>query len=286
MQLGIRLHDSKKVELEERLGIVKGQGFSTVHLALSKIEGLPSDTGSLTPGYAMYLKDTFAKKGLSIAILGCYLNLANPDENELKRIQKKYLAHLRFASLLGCGLVGTETGAPNTTYSYDKEACHSDEALGIFIKNLRPVVEYAEKSGVILAIEPVYKHIVWNPRRARAVLDAIDSPNLQIIFDPVNLLHPDNLDRSEEVIDEAIDLLGPDIALIHLKDYVLENGEMKAVGCGFGQMDYSRIIEFAVKEKPYIHATLENTRPENAQESLRFIQDIENKYRMLISKGF
>ena len=68
----------------------------------------------------------------------------------------------------------------------------TEEALEIFIKNLRPVVEYAEKLGVIVAIEPVCRHIVNNAKRARKVLDAIDSPNLQIIFDPVNLLDESN----------------------------------------------------------------------------------------------
>ena len=41
-----------------------------------------------------------------------YLNLAHPDADALHAIQEKYYAHIRFASLLGCGMVGTETGAP------------------------------------------------------------------------------------------------------------------------------------------------------------------------------
>ena len=278
MQIGLRLHDSENIELKNRLDVVKAQGFDCVHLALSKIEGLYSNVDSLSPGYAMYLKHLFQNAGLDIAVLGNYLNLAHPDSNTLKEIHHKYVAHLRFASILGCSVVGTETGAPNPTYSFDKEACHSDWALDLFIENLKPVIEAAERFGVILAIEPVYKHIVCNPCRARIVLDKINSPNLQIIFDPVNLLHPDNLDRRDDVIKEAIELLGPDIAIIHLKDYVMDNGQMKCLGCGFGQMEYDRIIEFAVKNKPYIQATLENTTPDNAIVSREYIQNIEKKY--------
>lgn len=278
MQIGLRLHDSEKIEINNRLDVVKSQGFDCVHLALSKIEGLSSDVEALTPGYAMYLKHMFDNAGLDIAVLGNYLNLAHPDLDTLKTIQHKYVAHLRFASHLGCSVVGTETGAPNPTYSYDKEVCHSQWALDIFIENLKPVIEAAEKFGVILAIEPVYKHIVWNPERARIVLDKINSPNLQIIFDPVNLLHPDNLDRRDEVIREAIELLGPDIAIIHLKDYVMDNGQMNCLGCGFGEMDYERIVEFAVKKKPFVQATLENTTPENAVKVREYIQNVEKKY--------
>ena len=87
--------------------------------------------------------------------------------------------HIVFASLLGAGVVGTETGACNTEYRTEPFS-FTEEALEIFIKNLRPVVEYAEKLGVIVAIEPVCRHIVNNAKRARKVLDAIDSPNLQI----------------------------------------------------------------------------------------------------------
>ena len=77
MQIGLRLHDSAKLELKERLRIVKGQGFSCVHLALSKIEGLAGSAEALTPGYAMYLRHTFEEAGLDIAVLGNYLNLAH-----------------------------------------------------------------------------------------------------------------------------------------------------------------------------------------------------------------
>ncbi|MCR5102420.1 MAG: sugar phosphate isomerase/epimerase [Butyrivibrio sp.] len=278
IQLGLRLHDSVDLPLEERLKEVKKQGFSCAHVALSKLQGQSSDVCALTPGYATYLKNTFADAGLDIAVLGCYLNLACPDQNLLKETQEKYMANIRFASLLGCSVVGTETGAPNNTYTYDKEACHSDEALGIFIKNLKPVVNYAEKMGVIMAIEPVYKHIVWNPRRARTVLDAIDSPNLQIIFDPVNLLHYENYDQRQEVFEEAIDLFGKDVAVIHLKDGVLNGEEVKSMGCGVGEIDLTSVLKFAHDKKPYIQATLEDTKPENAMSCLKHIQDIYDSF--------
>ncbi len=275
MQIGLRLHDSAVCPLEQRLKNVKEQGFSCVHIALGKTEGLPRETDALTPGYAMWLKHRFSEAGIDIAVLGNYQNLAHPDPVKLAQIRQRYCAHLRFAALLGCGMVGTETGAPNMDYHYDKEANHSAEALEIFIDNLRPVVEYAEKCGVILAIEPVYKHIVWNPRRAREVLDRIASPNLQIIFDPVNLLDPDNIDHRDEVIAEAMDILAPEIAMIHLKDYIIGEDGMKAVGCGFGEMDYTEIVRFAVEKKPYIQATLENTTPENAVRSRELIEKTE-----------
>lgn len=276
MQIGIRFHDTVELPFEERLQEIKRQGFTCTHIALSKVPGFTADTNALTPGYAMYMRDAFRRADLDVAVLGCYLNLANPNQAQLKATQDKYMAHIRFASLMGAGMVGTETGAPNETYSYDKEACHSKEALETFITNLRPVVDYAEKMGVIVAIEPVYRHIVWNPKRAREVLDRIESPNLQIIFDPVNLLWTENFDRRQEVFEEAIDLLEKDICMIHLKDAVVEGDSVKSMACGLGDIDYKTVVEFAVKKKPFIHATLEDTKPDNAVAARQFIQKIES----------
>ena len=274
MQLGIRLHDVKKAPIEERVAIAKEQGFACAHVALSKlISEYATDDGALTPGFACYLKRVFQKNDMDMAVLGCYLNLANPNEEALKKIQNRYYAHLRFASLCGAGVVGTETGAVNEAYRYE-DANHTKEALDTFLRNLEPVVRHAESMGVILAIEPVFKHIVWNPARARSVLDSISSSNLQIIFDPVNLLDLSNYENREEIFAEAMDVLGPDIAMIHLKDFIIKDGKMESVAAGTGMMNYESILKFIKARKPYVHVTLENTTPENAVQSRKFIQEI------------
>lgn len=272
IQIGLRFHDSEEKPFEERLQTVKDQGFSCIHIALRKTKGLPYETDALTPGYAAWMKDRLDAAGMNVAVLGCYLNLANPNRVKLAQIQDTYRAHLRFASLIGAEVVGTETGAPNETYTCD-ESCHTQHALDLFISNLRPVVRDAERLGQIIAIEPVAKHIVSTPKRARIVLDSIGSPNLQIIFDPVNLLDIHNVDHADEVLEEAMDLLGPDIAIVHLKDFIRTGNELKAVGCGQGEMDYSSIMEFLKEKKPFIQATLENTTPANAVGCRRFIED-------------
>lgn len=271
MQLGIRLHDVAGATLEEKLANAKAQGFACGHVALSKVISQYSVADSaLTPGLAMYIKKQFSKYDLDIAVLGNYLNLANPDPQKLAAIQKRYMTHIRFAALLGCGVVGTETGAPNEEYRYEP-ACRSEEALDTFITNLKPVVRYAENMGVIIAIEPVIRHIVYNPKRARQVLDAIASPNLQIILDPVNLLDERNAADHRRIIQEAIELLGEDVAVVHLKDFKVQDGKLLSMGAGMGEMDYTGLMRFIKKEKPYIHATLEDTKPDNAVAARLFI---------------
>lgn len=164
-------------------------------------------------------------------------------------------------------------------YKYEP-ANHSEEALQCFIDNLRPIVKYAEQFGVIVAIEPVWKHIVYTVERARKVLDAIDSPNLQIIFDPVNLLCVDNLAQQDEIIEKAFDLLLKDIAVVHCKDYIVEGSELKSVAAGTGKgnpvtgggLNYRLLLKKIKEHKPYVHCTLENTVPENAVATREFME--------------
>lgn len=272
MQLGLRLHDTEAVSLEERIKIIKQQGFTCAHMALTKvINEFPVDNTALTPGLAMYIKRMFQKQDIDIAVLGCYLNIANPDPEQFDQIRKTYLAHIRFASLLGCGVVGTETGTPNVNYQVDPSS-RSEEAFQLFLDHLRTIVQYAQSMGVIIAIEPVRSHIVYDARRAKQVLEAINSPNLQIIFDPVNLLGVDNYENQVEVINEAITLLGEDIAVIHMKDFILRDGKLLSVAAGTGELNYQPIIEFIKRRKPFIHCTLEDTKPETVIAAREYIQ--------------
>ncbi len=266
MNIGIRLHDTIEGSFTEKLDKVKEQGFSCIHLALSRAYPDAKVTdASLTPGFAQKIRRELDKRDLDLAVLGCYLNLLNPDPAELKATQERYRAHIRFASMLGGGVVGTETGCPNREYAACKES-YTEETLQKFIENLKPVIADAEKMGVILAIEPVWRHCVNTPERARKVLDAIDSPNLQIIFDPVNLIGDVNYKQAPEIIEKAMDLLWKDVAVLHIKDYQVVDGKVVPAQLGKGLMDYSGIIARIKEDKPYIQMSLEETTPENAEQ--------------------
>lgn len=274
MRLGIRAHDTKYAPLEELIPNIHNLGFKCMHIALSKsIKEFKPDICTMTPGLAMYMKELCIENKVDIAVLGCYLNLCNPDPEQHKQIVEKYKAHIRFASVLGCGVVGTETGAVNVEYKYEP-ANHTEEALNLFIENLKPIVKYAEQFGVIIAIEPVWKHIVCTIERARKVLDAINSPNLQIIFDPVNVLYTGNIDRQDEIIEQAFDLLRDEIAVVHCKDYVVEGDELKSIAAGTGGLNYPLLLKKIKQYKPYVHCTLENTVPENAIATRDFMENL------------
>ena len=273
MNIGIRMHDAAPGTLRERAGFIREQGFSCVHLALSKtIDPMLMEPAAATPGLAAQVRHDLGD--IDLAVLGCYLNLTHPDEAAYRDILKKYRAHIQLARWMNAGCVGTETGNPNAGYTYDPARSHTPEALEMFIRRVAPVVECAEHFGVTLAIEPVYTHIVHDGKAARRALDAIQSDNLKIILDPVNLLHTDNVDRRDDVIREAIDLLGEDVVIIHMKDYQCTENGLISMACGLGEMNYADILRFAKYQKPFIQMTLEDTQPDNAEAARLYLEQL------------
>lgn len=272
LQLGIRGHDTPEGTFEERVKFMSEAGFCCTQLALSKlISDFNVTDEAMTSGMALHIKRVFEKYNVEVSVLGCYKNISCPEPVQLKEIMKSYENHIRFASLLGCGMVGTETGAVNVEYRYTPEN-HTPQALLGFIENLKRVVEYAEKMGVCFGIEPVYKHIMHDIESTRKVLSAVNSPNLRVILDPVNLLSLENESKHEEIIKGAFELFGNEIDVIHLKDYVVKDIEIvsRPLTLGDGKLNIPYLMGLVKQKKPWIHVLLEDSVPDNAQASREY----------------
>ena len=278
MNIGIRLHDTKPGSLKERLAFARAQGFSCAHVALSKVLddfSMEEAPAKLTEEYALRVRKDFDGSGLECAVLGCYLNLADPDPERRARTQEIYKAHLRFAAKIGARVVGTETYA-NPESVFADPAPRSEEAFRLFMDSLRPVVRCAEETGAVLAVEPVWYHIISTPERAARMLEELPSDSLQIILDAVNLISPETADRAEEIVSSAISLLGDRVRILHMKDFVITpDGQMDACACGLGSMRYERLLSFAAGRN--LPMTLENTVPENAEAARLHLERIAEK---------
>lgn len=276
MNIGIRLHDTIPGTWMERLAAAEGQGFTCVQLAMSKVMPgfqMADAPRLLTPELADEVREEFAAHHMECAVLGCYLKLADPNAEEREHVQEIYHAHLRFAHQIGARMVGTETPAA-AGLGWDWEACHSEEALALFIDSLRPVVRWAAEEDAVIAIEPVISHIVHTAERAQRVLDALPSDHLQIILDAVNLLPSDRLAETDAIVEEAIRRLGDRVRVLHMKDYIPAPGEKrpKPVACGLGQMRYDALLSFAKRNQ--LPMTLENTKPENAEVTRKYLETL------------
>ena len=273
MKIGIRLHDTALGTLKERLGFAKAQGFCCAHVALSKVlDGFDMQDApeKLTEDFAAGVRKDFADTGMDCAVLGCYLNLTDPNPERRARTQEIYKAHLRFAPKIGARVVGSETFA-NPEMKLTEPAGQSEEAFRLFMDSLRPIVRCAEENGAVMAIEPVWNHVIATPERAARMLEELPSDHLQIILDAVNLIAPENAGKADEIIRNAVSLLGDRVRILHMKDFVLTpEGKMDACACGTGSMRYDRLLAFGkAKDLPM---TLENTVPDNAEAARLYLE--------------
>lgn len=272
MNIGIRLHDTLPGTLRERLGYARRQGFSCAHVALSKVTddfSMADAPRRLNGEFAREVKAAFEAQEMECAVLGCYLNLADPDEEERMHTREIYRAHLRFSTMIGARVVGTETYA-HPRSRFEKPAPQSEEAFRFFVECLRPVVRFAEEYGAVLAVEPVWNHIISTPERAERILEEVPSGHLRIILDAVNLIGPESVEQRDEIIADAIRRLGDKVSVLHMKDLAPEDGKVRSVACGTGVMRYGQLLSFAkARDLPM---TLEDTRPDNAEAARLFLE--------------
>lgn len=269
IHLGVRAHDFGKRPVEQLAATVAAKGFSCVQLALAKaLDGINTETGGLSPGLARHVRQTFERFGVSIAVLGCYINPIDPDPARRAQQMARFKEHLRFARDFGCSVVATETGSRNADWSFHPDNL-TDATLRELTDQVGELVRDAEKAGVFVCIEGVTRHVVSTPRKMKEVVDAIGSPNLQVLFDPVNLLSVENYRDQKRVIEESFELFGDRIAVVHAKDFVVDGDALKPTVLGEGLLQSALVFQHLKARKSFIDVLLEDTLPESVDRSVQ-----------------
>jgi sugar phosphate isomerase/epimerase len=277
MHIGIRAHDIGRLPATELAQRVAAKGLSCVQLAVNKAIAeinLVPGRGDLTPGLAWSIDRAFAAAQVQIAVLGCYINLSHPDPAARAPLMAYFKEHLRYARDFGCAIVGTETGSLNGDWSFHPDN-QGEEAFKALVPRVAELVQEAERFGVIVGIEGVASHVLNSPARIRRLLDEVGSGNLQVIFDPVNLLSVQNHREQERVLKESFDLFGDRIAVVHAKDFIPEGGTLRQVrtgGGGMGQLRYDILLPWLRQRKPGIAVLLEEASEGTAEECVAYMK--------------
>jgi L-ribulose-5-phosphate 3-epimerase len=277
LNLGIRAHDIGTLSVEELPKQVAAKSLTGVQLALAKaLDGVNSQLGALSPGFAKYVGKNFAKNNVQIAVLGCYFNPVDPDLDARRKGMERFKEHIRYARDFGCSIVATELGSFNSDYSFHPDN-HSEKGFQMILESVKELVEEAEKFGVIVGVEAVTKYTIYSPKSMRRLLDAIPSNNVQVVFDPVNMIDITNYENQDEIIKEAFELLGDRMVIMHAKDFIVENDQVKSVPAGKGLLNYELILRELKSRKPYINVLMEDTQDPNIEASMKYLKDIYSR---------
>lgn len=272
VSIGVRAHDFGLMKAEALARRVAEHGLSCVQLAPAKaLLGVSTAPGSITREQAGAIRAAFASEGVRIAVLGCYVNLVHPDVGERECLIERFIEYVHLARDFGCGIVATETASLNADWSWHPGNA-SEEAFRLALSSIRALVREAEFQDIVVAIEGVSSHVMSTPQRLRAMLDIIASPHLRILFDPVNLLTAENARDHRRIIDESFRLLGSDMVAIHAKDYVVDNGVLRSVTAGRGDLDYEFLMHRIAEHTPGLDVILEDTTPDTIGRSIDHVR--------------
>lgn len=224
-------------------------------------------------GLAHHSKEILSQKQINIAILGCYVNIIHPDIRERNSAIKLFENYLAYSKAMECPIVATETGSIDNIFSPHKENW-SSEVFELTVKQIKKLTNTAEKLGVLVGIEPGVNHPIYNVDITKRLIDRVNSPNLKIIFDPMNMvLTPD--DSELEILKYGIRKLNDAIYAFHIKDYDFKkDGKKIVVPFGTGLAPMNKIADEIKKFKTRPYVFIEETPQNNFDKSIEKFEEI------------
>ena len=271
MNWGVRGHDIKAEDLPELSKKLHEYGISSVQLVLKK-SCKDFSEGMFSPSFAKKIGKTFDENDVEIAVLGCYINPSNTNEEALKKELNYFVESLKYAKFMNAGVVGLETGFVGDTCIAENN--RTEEAYQHLFKNMSFLRDNAEKLGVVIAVEAVSFFVINSPERMHRLISELDSPNMAVIFDLLNLMTMENYNNQEEIITKAFELLSEKIAVIHLKDFKVQDGVIKQCPLGEGLVNIPFLLSTVKKYKPHIPVILEEVREEDLPRSMEYLNNL------------
>ncbi|MHB0954884.1 MAG: sugar phosphate isomerase/epimerase family protein [Pirellulaceae bacterium] len=237
MQLGIFAKTFARTSLEENLDAVRDYGFRCVQYNLV-CAGVPTLPELIDPVLCDRIRLAFADRDLSMAAVSGTFNVIDPN------LERRQLGFRRLRTLaeachrLGTSVITICTGTCDPDNMWRRHPDNNEPETWIeLLRAMRNVATIGEQFGVTMALEPEVNNVVDTASKARRLLDEVASPRLKVILDGANLFHAGDLPRMQEILGEAMELLGPDIVLAHAKD-LNHDGDAGDVPAGTGLLDY------------------------------------------------
>jgi sugar phosphate isomerase/epimerase len=206
--------------------------------------------------------------GIAIAGIAGYRNLIDPDERA-RRANVEYLARcLELAPRIGTSVVATEAGTRSTEGQY---RWHPDNRLPanvqLFHDAVGELVETAERSGSILALEGSVRHVLPTHAALDGVFDRFPSRNLQAVLDPYNYLARAMLPAAERITRDFLDRFEHRFVLAHLKDVSVDGAEAVTPEFGTGVFPQRVYVEFLAERRPDLALILEHLPLDNVADA-------------------
>jgi len=238
MQLGIFLKTFARPTLEEALDAVKTHGFECVQFNMESA-GLPTVPGQLDTGLCERIREAMEVRGIEMAALSGTYNMIHPDPEERRAGMERLRGVAASCEGLGASIVTLCTGTRDPGYMWQRHPDNeTPEAWQDLVTAMTEAAQIAQELDLTFGFEPEMANVVNSAQKARRLLDEVGSPHLKVVLDGANLLPTPDPTCVREVLDEASELIGQDIALAHAKDL----GPDGFCAAGQGVLDYGHYL--------------------------------------------
>ena len=256
-ELGLRAHDIAD-SFSDMCALANENNVINLQFALAKtVSDVNFDEVGYDENLSKKIKTELDNHKLSVSVLGCYINPIAENKELQKSQLKRFENFIDYAKDFDATVIGTETGVlvyADNPHKVDIERTHSEETYQLFLNNLKPLVKKAERLGVTVGIEPVWECPICTPKVMKRLIDDINSDNQEAILDISNMINSENHTKQREMIDEAFDLFGEKIRIIHLKDFIIDEKGKRFAAAGTGDLEIAHMFKRinALEKKPEI----------------------------------
>ena len=280
-RFGIIARTYSRSSLAETLHAVRQDGIGAIQLNLS-CAGLPTLPERFEPGQIDAIADEINASGRKVVALSGTFNLIDPDLAKREACFQKLDLLAANCRAFGTNLITLCTGTRDPKDMWKRHPDNDTPAAwDELVESMRKVIQIADRHDILVAIEPELGNVIDSAAKARKLIDTIGSQRIKIIFDAANMIRPERLPQMAEIIDEAFELLGRDVAIIHAKE-IAANGEVGDTAPGKGVLDFARIFRHAIDAKLDVPIVMHGL---NEADIVAAAQFLENEYAFAESLG-
>lgn len=243
MQIAFRTHDLGVKGLENAVQKCFSCGISAVQLVAYKfLDDVKYAPNGLTKERAEEIGKALKTAGISVPLIGAYFNPVHSNKEKVASCKAVFKDYLKYSALLGCNIVGSETGSFNDDKWTYNPLNRTEDALETVIKTFKELALYAKEVGAYIGMEGAAGHVCWNVATLKRAVDGVGGDNVKVIFDIYNYLDAQNYKNYLEILEEGLKTFAGKIVVFHIKDCVFEDGKLKQVAPGKGMFDFNKIL--------------------------------------------
>lgn len=270
LKIGVRLHDVVSGNLKDLDAKLKVLTAEPVQLTIEKVLPDFDYKADDAPDKVKTVKELLEKNGKRVSVLSCYINPISPN---FAAEAEKFKRYVDFAAYAGIVRVGTETGSVVADLQKDYLQNRTEKVFQTLIENMRGLVAYAKEKGVRIGVEGVVFFPVYNAERMERFVNSFECDNIDIIYDPVNLMWNYNYHNQQEDFEEYLSLLAKKVRVLHLKDFTVGEDELIYEPLFHGQFDIDCFLQRLDEYNVQADIILEGTSSQNYDTIYRKLKD-------------